>query len=419
MTRLKCKSSLRLVLMALLVLLSSFVVLLWGPMARAEGRCTPRQDLFDEIQVRQYNLEYDAARPMLEDWLREHPTDLRALNYLATILLHREMYVRGILETHVYGELGEMFKGGHIPYTPDFQRRFFEVLDKAQRLAEARLKQNPKDEEALYWGGAAHATRAVFYFTMAKSYLAALRESTEARKAHSQLLKIDPDFIDAWLVVGVNDYVVGVLPWYLKVLASLAGYRGNRAQGIEEVRRVAMQGRLAREDAKFVLAIFYRRQKMYAETLEVLQSLARSYPRNFLLQREIANIYEIQGDLKAASKVYDGLMAQCDAREGDPNSMPGAKIFYEAGRIHARQDEWDQALRCYNRAGRFPGNDIYVYRAELAAADLDLRFDRREEARRRYHRVASAVPNTDEGKAARRALKKFPVKCGVTSGGSS
>src|SRR2546425_12736585 len=95
----------------------------------------------------------------------------------------------------------------------------------------------------------------------------------------------------------------------------------SRAQGIEEVKRVIEPGSLAREDAKFILAILYRRQKMYTEALQVLQSLAESYPRNFLLQREVAEIFEIKGDWQAAAKVYDGLGAKVDAPGAGPDPM--------------------------------------------------------------------------------------------------
>ncbi len=259
------------------------------PATEAEPTRSPRDPLRGAVN-RLYNLEYDAAREQLQTWLSSHPTDLRALNQLATVLLHREMFLRKTLQTRFYADLGEVFHGGKVAVTPSFQQQFFGVLEKAQRLAEDHLKQNPKDQEAMYWAGAAHATRAVFYFSMLKAYLPALRESIGARQYHAQLLAINPDYVDAWLVVGTNDYVAGSLPWYVKIMASLKGYRGNRAQGLAEVKRVAEQGHSAREDAKFILAILYRREKMYSETLAVLQSLAESYPRNFLLRREIAQI---------------------------------------------------------------------------------------------------------------------------------
>jgi tetratricopeptide (TPR) repeat protein len=355
-----------------------------------------------------YNLQYDQARKTLEDWLVQHPNDLHALNGLATVELHREMFHQGILASHIYGDLGGMFRTGKIPYPPEFQKQLFDLLAKAQSLAEARLQRNPKDQEALYWEGAAHATRAVFYFTMAKSYLAALHEATAARKAHQQLLTINPGFTDAWLVVGTNDYVIGCLPWYLKVFTSLAGYHGNRARGIAEVQRVAAQGNWAKEDAKLVLAVLYRREEMYPQTLRELQDLAQSYPRNFLLEREIAGIYQVEGKLPAAARVYDELVSRLETHQPGYEQMPAARILYEAGQIHAQLGETETALARFQQAARLPANDVYVYRAQLAAANLEVQLHHQAAAIQGYKRVAEAIPDTDEGKAARSALRRLP-----------
>lgn len=365
------------------------------------------------------NLEYDAAQATLQSWLATHPDDVHALNDLATVLLHREMFQRGVLASHIYGDMGEMFHGGRVPFSPHFQQDLLGDLDKAQALSEKQLKANPNDVDALYWAGVAHATRAIFYFTMMKSYLAALRESSEARKCHAQVLKLKPDFADAWLVVGINDYVLGCLPWYYKVVASLAGFRGNRTEGIAEVRRASVQGRWAREDAKLTLAVLTRREKLYPETLRVLQGLAKSYPQNFLVLHEMAGIYEVQGNLREAANVYDALVAQWKARQpGSPLSDgPATRILYEAGGMHARLGDFDTALALFEEAAKLPGNDLYVYRSELAAADLCVRLNKRSEAIRRYERVASALPNAEEGKTARRALKKIGETVQVRTGG--
>jgi tetratricopeptide (TPR) repeat protein len=237
-----------------------------------------------------YNMEYDAASQQLTDWLKRHPTDLRSLNQLASVLLHRQMYQRQIMAIELYGESGEVISSAKSPASSAFQSQLFAILGKAQKLAEERLKRDPKDEDALYWAGCFHATRAAYDFSVLKSYVSAVRESMRAREYHTRLLAVNPKCIDAWLVIGVNDYVAGSLPWYIKAAASLSGFRGNRSRGLEEVKRVTQEGRYAREDAKFILALLYRREKMYAERLALLENLANSYPRNVLLRREIASL---------------------------------------------------------------------------------------------------------------------------------
>ena len=353
------------------------------------------------------NLEHDAAQQEIEAWLSQHPDDLRGLNYLGNVMLQREMFRRELLESQVYGPQGAAFRGDKVPLPSGFQQELLATLGKAEALAQNRLKQNPRDEEALYWGGVAHVTRAIFRLTLAKEHLAALGEAKEARRLHAQLLTLNPDCVDALLVVGTYDYVVGSLPWYMKVLASLAGHRGDRVRGLAEIKRVTEQGNWARDEAKSFLAILYFREQRYAEALPILQELAQSYPRNFVLPQEMARVYKAQGDWRAAAAVYDAILAKHEAHAAGYSGIPLAKILYQAAQAHAQFGQTEEALRRYDMAARLQENNMYVYRAELAAAGLCLQLNRRSDAARRYERVANAIPNTDEGRAARRSLRQL------------
>jgi hypothetical protein len=217
-----------------------------------------------------YNLEFQPARQLLESWLEQHPTDLRAWNYLAESILDQEMLNEGLLSTGAYLDRGEAFRKRNAPLRADFEREFLGKLDKAQALAQLRLKQNPTDQEALYWAGVEHGTRAEFYFALARTYRAAMHEGLQARKYEMQFARVNPHSADPLLILGIADYAVGSLPWYLKVFLSIAGLHGNRARGIVEMERASQEGYWAREDAQFVLVAVYRREKMYDEALAQL-----------------------------------------------------------------------------------------------------------------------------------------------------
>ena len=355
------------------------------------------------------NLEYDQAKQGLEQWVKERPDDLYAWNYLATTTLYQEMFRQGVLESKVYGEGGEVFKPSKVPVTPEFQTELFSVLERAQSLADQRLKQDPHDKNAMYWAGVAHGTRATYHFTLRKEYMPALREATAAYKLHEQLWKLDPGYADALLVVGVNNYVVGSLPWYLKVMASLTGRHGNKAEGLRQIQRAMEKGHYAREDARLILAVLYQREKMFREALSVYQQMAADYPRNYLLTQEVAALYGLLGDRASAAKEYDSMVARYRAGEPNFDRMPVARILHLTGQAHERLGEDEQALVLYGEAAQAKGNDKERHKADLAAADIEARMERRAEARERYERVAHAAPESEEGKLAKKALRKLSV----------
>ena len=353
------------------------------------------------------SLEYDDAKQQLHTWGDAHPADLRAWNYLAIATLYQEMFQRGVLESDVYGQGGAIFKPSKVAVTPSFQQELFSVLDKAQGLAEQRLKNDPKDKDAMYWAGVSHGTRATYHFTLRKEYLPALHEATDAYKYHRDLLKLDPTYVDSYLIVGMNNYVVGSLPWYVKAMATLAGRHGDRAEGLQEVKRVTEEGNYAREDAKLMLAVLYQREKMYPQALSLYQEMAHSYARNYLLQCEVSSLFGILNDWRSAAQGYDAILAKHRAGTSGFENIPLTKVLYQAGQAYERLQEYEPALARYTEAGLQSGSDRYIYVSELAAADLNMRLQRPDAALPHYQRVAEAGRDSEEGKSARLALRKL------------
>jgi tetratricopeptide (TPR) repeat protein len=395
--------------MKLRLILLQLVALIFPLGGRAQTLAARTQDSDPvSIAIDHYrNLEYEAAKQQLRGWLDTHPTDLRASNYLATATLYNEMFDRGVLESSVYGEGGDIFKASKVAVTPDFQQELLSILDKSQQLAEERLESNPNDKDAMYWAGVSHGTRATYHFAVRKEYMPALHEASAAYKYHNDLLKIDPDYVDAYLVVGMNNYVVGSLPWYVKVLASLSGRHGDREEGIRQVKRVTETGNYACEDAKVMLAVLDQREKKYAQALSLYQGMAHSYPRNYLLQYEVANLFGALNDWHSAAQAYDAILARQRAGDSGYEKVPVAKVLYQSGQAYERLQQYDSALDRYSEAGALPGTGRYIYAAELAAANLYTRLQQPGVARVHYQRVADGMPETEEGKTARSALKKL------------
>jgi hypothetical protein len=374
---------------------------------RGHAETTPEQDLASPAIEHLRNLEYDAAKEQLRHCVDAHPSDLRAWNYLAIATLYDEMFERGVLESSVYGEGGDIFKPSKVTITPSFQQELFSILDKSQQLAEERLKSDPKDKDAMYWAGVGHGTRATYHFALRKEYLPALHEATAAYNYHSELLKLDPDYVDSYLVVGVNNYVVGSLPWYFKVFASLTGRHGDRAEGLRQVRQVTEQGNYAREDSKLMLAVLYQREKMHVPALALYQEMARSYPRNYLLQYEVSNLLGTTNDWHSAAETYDSILNKHQARDSGYDNIPMAKVLFKSGQAYERLQQDESALNRYLEAGALPGTDRYIYLSAFAAANLYMRQQRPDATCVHYQRVADAMSDTEEGKASRRALRRL------------
>ena len=131
-----------------------------------------------------------------------------------------------------------------------------------------------------------------------------LREATAARHANEQVLEIDPNLVDARLVLGVNQYVVGSLPFYMKLIGFLNGFHGDKEGGIRELEMVAEHGVQDKFDAKVLLAVIYRRERRPEKAIPLLEELAARFPRNYLFLFEQVQMYSDLGDKQSACESW-------------------------------------------------------------------------------------------------------------------
>jgi tetratricopeptide (TPR) repeat protein len=374
-------------------------------LASSQAAESHNRDPLDAVLNKMYNAEYAAARQMLEARLKDHPDDFRALNYLSETMMDLEMIQEQLFTGSAYMESGEVYRQRRQPLPAGFQQRLTAVFDRAQNLEQARLKQNSKDQDALYWLGVTHTGRTEFDLILLRSYFAALHEGKQSLKDNQRLLKLNPNFTDAYFVVGLAKYTVGMLPWYVRWVSSLAGVHGSVSEGIADLERVSQHGHYAKVDAQIVLVPIFEREKRYPEALALLRSLENSYPENYLVPLEIARIQKAQGNWRAASQTYDGAVTKFAGGEKDSDRIPRAEILYRAGQAHEHLGELQKALALYHQAGQLPGKEMPIYEADFAAAHLDQHFNDTPRAKEEYQVVASAIPDTELGRKARQALE--------------
>src|SRR3977135_942731 len=106
-----------------------------------------------------YNLEYDQAIAELEKALAANPDSFNLHNYLAQCIQFREMFKVGALESELVTGANSFLRRPKIDTTPEIEKRFFDEVQKALTLAEARLKTNPNDTKALYALGVTYGLR--------------------------------------------------------------------------------------------------------------------------------------------------------------------------------------------------------------------------------------------------------------------
>lgn len=297
-----------------------------------------------------YNNEYDQALAAFEQEAREHPEDPEAYNHIAQAVLYREMFRSGALESQLVTGNNPFLRRAKMGVSPDVRKQFQDALDKAIDLGNAELKEDANSIPALYALSVAHGLRANYAFLVEKAWSQALHEATTSRKYSDRILAVDPKFVDAYLIQGLHDYVVGSLPFYVRMFGFLAGFHGDRELGIRELQDVAQHGVLNKYDAQILLAAIYRREHKPEQAIPLLKECAARFPRNYLLRLEEVQMYSDAGNKAAALQVLDDVSRlQAEHAPGYRN-LPVEKIAYLRGNLLFWYGDFDPALADMKRA---------------------------------------------------------------------
>lgn len=353
-----------------------------------------------------YNLEYDEAIADFSTAVAQRPEQPGLYNHLAQAILYRAMFRAGALESELVTGNNPFLRRPRVEATPEEDRRFRQAIHRSMELCRARLSRDPRDTAALYALGVAHGWRANYHFLVRKAWRDALRDATQARKLHNRVSELDASNIDARLMQGVHDYVVGSLPLMWKLLGFLIGFRGDKDQGIRTLEMVAQKGAVNREDAKILLCVIYRRERRQKQAVPLLEELIRRFPRNYLLSLELAQMHSELGDKGKALEALERLKGLKQAGAPALARLPWERLWYAEGNIQFWYQDLDAALENMKRATA--GADrLDLNTGVLAWMRLGQLYDlkgQRQAAQQAYRRAVDLAPASDAAAESRRYL---------------
>jgi len=100
-------------------------------------------------------------------------------------------------------------------------------------------------------------------------------------------MAIDPKAYDAYLGVGVENYMLSLKPEPLRALLWIAGSQVDRDKGLENLRMTAQYGHYLEPFAKLLLAVAALRDNNRNLARELLSGLHNRFPDNPLYLREM------------------------------------------------------------------------------------------------------------------------------------
>ncbi|HUB34152.1 MAG TPA: hypothetical protein VMA31_14020 [Bryobacteraceae bacterium] len=255
--------------------------------AVAAGPVAHAATLLDDGFGQMYNLQFGQAHNSFQEWTREHPADPMGPVSDAAAYLFSEFDRLHILQSEFFTHDQHFVTDHKLTPDPGIKQKFEAALASARSLA----SRAPRDKNSQFATILASGLHSNYLALIEKRYAAALSEMKAGRTQAEKLLATDPQFYDAWLPVGVENYMLSIKAAPVRWLLRLSGAETDRATGLEKLRLTAEKGHYLAPFARMLLGVAALRDNHDTRTASaILADLARQYPQNPLYREELARL---------------------------------------------------------------------------------------------------------------------------------
>ena len=237
-----------------------------------------------------YQLKFSESREQFAQWERQHPEDPLGFSAEAASYLFEEFNNQGVLTSEFF--LDDKRLLGGIPGTPDqgLGTAFRAAIDRAEKVAQARLGRDARDGLGLLAMTMSNGMMADYASLIEKRQLATLHLLGVSEGFANRLLAVDASAGDAYVALGVSNYILACLPAYKRFILRLGGVHGDKSVGMHQLEQAVANGKYLQPYAELLLALTSLREKQPQRAQALLAHLASEFPQNQLFARELAKL---------------------------------------------------------------------------------------------------------------------------------
>jgi tetratricopeptide (TPR) repeat protein len=241
-----------------------------------------------------YNLQFEEAHRTFNEWEQLHPDDPLGPTSDAAAYLFSELDRLGVLQSELFVDDEKFRRSQKLTPDPATRQAFDKALARSELVADGVLARSPRDGNALLAKIMDRGMRSDYLALIEKRYLASLGYMKSAEILAEKLLAIDPSYYDAYLAVGVENYILGLKPAPVRWLLRIYGAQTDKDQGIDKLRLTAEKGHYLLPFAQLLLAVAALRDKNLKQAGDLLAGLVRQFPNNTLFRRELDRLQSAQ-----------------------------------------------------------------------------------------------------------------------------
>jgi hypothetical protein len=237
-----------------------------------------------------YNLRFVDAHKTFAEYERTAPSDPLGPVSDAAAYLFSEFDRLNILSSEFWTN-DDNFLDFRKPDADPKTRALFEAaLEKGKQLADAELRVHPDSPNALFASVLRLGLHSDYLALIEKRNMSALSEVKQSRALAGQLLVRHPEYYDAYIAQGVENYLLSLKPAPVRWVLHVTGSETDRRTGIEKLRITAEKGHYLLPYARLLLALADLREHEPERARQKLEWLTHEFPENRLYRKELAKL---------------------------------------------------------------------------------------------------------------------------------
>ena len=211
------------------------------------------------------------------------------------------------------------------------------LIDYSEKVIEKYEDKNLSIYEKFYLGNI-YGMLGRFY-GVDRSWMSAFSNGKEGKNILEEVIEQDPNFTDAYLLLGMMNYYADRLGGVTEFIAGILGLSGDRKVGLEYLNKVEKNGNLSKWQATMILAeIYARMENDKFDALPLLKKFNKSFPENTHFANwycyELVDLYQI----KEAGKII------ASAESDKVTDMVKGKYYHLVGNYKKSNEIYDTLL---------------------------------------------------------------------------
>lgn len=317
-----------------------------------------------------YSMQFDKANTVFTALIEQHPKNPIGYFFRSTIYLWQYLFDKNDADL----------------------KAFLAESDRTIDVAEQAIDANANDSEAHAYLGAMYGYRALANI-QAKNYLKASWDVRNSYSSLSEALKKNPKQYEAYLGMGIFNFLIGVLPKTSQVLMNVVGIEGNKERGIQQLHIAAEKALHTRNDAHFALGLLYVYYKgEYDKGLGYLKPLLQRYPNNIPLLYALGNIEAQLKKMPTAIAYYKKVLSLSNTNFKQFTVYSNFRL----GEVLFRSNDFENSKQAMQKFIKANTDQPYKATALFRLAECYEILGNRQFAKQLYERTQQCMPITPE-----------------------